>query len=245
MHILLILIMSVAFLAPQHAYAKKKDHALSVDASYDEIIMPELFSESVLIDNDEEQPIEPNIAEVKYRHLPEINGISERIDRLIQGIKVDIPPEYDHYGHEIRRHMVGVGNMKIFEDEEYLIEQIKHTRKAKVIAKFWKKHLDNEMKELSEIVENDDRVSFANRTAFKQNKLTTRTFLISLTGWIDTNEAFLMEIFNNKPETYEVMYPEIIIKPSKERLAFYNKLTAKQFRLKEITKYRSFSMMVY
>ncbi len=245
MHILLYLALSLAFLMPQHLYARDNNLALNVDAGYDHVVMPELFSTSVLIDDDENPPIEPNIVEVKFLKLPGINGDTERVDRLIQGIKKDMPPEYDHYGHEIRRYMAGVGNIKIFKDEEYLIQQIKNVRKAEVIADFWGKHLNNEISELEKIINDNKNTTFSVRTAFKQNKVTAKTFLISLKGWIDKNKIFLMGVLNNDPEIYEILYPEIIIKSSQDRLDLYNNLTARQIKLKEIKAYQPFAMMVY
>ncbi len=245
MRILFYFLVSVAVLAPHNLYAQHSSRTLSADSDYDKVVMPDLFSESVLVDDGETPPIEPNIIEVKFLKMPDIRGNSERVDRLIQGIKKDIPPEYDHYGHEIRRHMAGVGNLKIFEDEEYLIQQIKNVRKAGVIADFWKRHLKSEVKELENIVGNNENTSFADRTAFKQNKIASKTFIISLEAWIKANEKFLMTIYNSPPDMYEVLYPEITIKSSKIKLKFYNNFKAKQIKLKEIRAYQSFAMMVY
>ncbi len=243
---LLSLFLALIFILPQNIYANEdKEEKLKVDAGYGHVVMPELFSNSVLIDDDEEPPVEPNIIKVKFLKLPEISGIKERVDRLVQGIDIDLPPEYDHYGYEIRRYMASVGNLKIFEDDDFLIEQIKNTRKAKVIAEYWKKHINEEIKELDKIVLEDDNISFSVRTAFKQNKVTTRAFLISLEAWIEKNEDFLMVILENPSSMYEVLYPEIIIKDDKLRNDFFNKLNVKQVKLKEIREYQPFAMMVY
>ncbi len=245
MRILFYFLMSAAFVMPNDLYAQNKSQRINADSSYDKVVMPEIFSSSVLIDDDEKQPIEPNVAKVKFLGMPDVRGKQERVDRLIQGIKKDLPPEYDHYGYEIRRYMARVGNLKIFEDEEYLKQQIKNVKKAKIIANFWKELLENEVKAIGDIVENDESVTFAVRTAFKQNKLTTRTFMISLHSWIDANETFLLHIFNSPPNTYEILYPEVIIKEANLRLDFYNKLNARQIKLKEIRSYQLFAMMVY
>ncbi len=241
MHILFYLLIALVVAIPQDSRATQ---TFDSNSSYGKVVMPQLFSTSVLI-GDEEMPIEPNIYEVKFMQLPAFNGLGDRVDGLIQGIKKDLPPEYDHYGHEIRRYMTAIGNVKIFTDDDFLITQIRNVRKAQVISNFWKKHLDKEIKEIDVIMEEDNGVPFAVRTAFKQNKITTITFLISLKAWIDANERVLINIFDNGPEIYEVLYPEILIKASQERLDFYNNVTARQIKLKEIRGYHPFAMMVY
>src|SRR4051812_43914435 len=48
-------------------------------------------------------PIEPNFIPVKFLKTTPPKTLQERIDRLVEGIKIDTPPEYDYYGYEIRR----------------------------------------------------------------------------------------------------------------------------------------------
>ena len=242
--ILYLAVISTIFL-PQNTYAQLKSELLSADSGYERVVMPELFSTSILIDDNDEPPTEPNIAKVKFLRLPALNATSERVGRLIQGIKKDIPPEYDHYGHEIRRYMKGVGNIKIFEDEEYLIKQIKNVNKAQIIADYWQKHLDDEVAKISKIMEDPDSVSFAVRTAFKQNKITTVIFISSLKAWLEANRNVLMTILKDKSDSYEVYYPEIIITSAILKTELYNSLVIRQNKLIEIRDYQLFSMMVY
>lgn len=223
------------------SYAKMAK--ITGDSGYAPVFMPELFSTSVVIGASEVQPLEPNIGEVDFQALPDLTNITERIDRLIHGITKDIAPEYDYYGYEIRRYMAHVGNVDIFESDENLVEKIKNVRKASVIAEYWKDHLESEIKEIEGILEKDKSTPFSDRTAFKQNKLTVRTFLIVLHGWLDTNERFLMHIYEN-PFVYQVFYPEVIIS-GKSRIEFYNAFLLKQAKLKDLKNYTIFAMMVY
>lgn len=213
------------------------------DTGYEEVFMPELHANSVIIDDDDEWPNEPNLAKVQFKKIPPLSGLGERIDRLVHGIKKDIAPEYDHYGYEIRRYMSTVGNKKIYSDSDFLIEQIKNVRKANVIADYWRKALEEEMDALKEIVENNNTISFSERTTYKQNKVAVRTFLIILRSWLAANEGFLMTILED-PNVYDINYPEIIIS-DKSRIDFYNKLNLKRAKLKDIRQYQSFAMMVY
>lgn len=226
-----------------HAARNMFEVETDADSGYEEVFLPKLFPSSVVIDDDDAWPDEPNLGQVTFLKLPPLSGLSERVDRLIQGVTKDIAPEFDHYGYEIRRYMATVGNKDIYEDREYLFEQLKNVRKASVIADYWKKALEEEMVAIEKIVDEDPSVSFADRTAFKQNSITVKTFLIVLRGWLDSNERFLVHVLEN-PNVYEIFYPEIVIN-AKSRVDFYNRFNLKQAKLKDIKEYMPFAMMVY
>ena len=235
---LLIIISVVAILIPQNLYARNNV------TSGTEIVMPELRSTSVMIDDDDEMPIEPNIGVVTYKKRKPLTSMKERVDRLVQGVNKNIPPEFDHYGYEIRRYMSRAGNLEIFENEEYLKDQIRNVRKAAIIFKYWKKYLESEVLEIEKLIDNDETISPVIRTVFKQNKTTLKTFIVSLKSWIDSNERLLLHVYNN-PEFFEVYYPEIIIISPQDNVKFYNLSVIKQTKLKDIRAYRPFNMMVH
>lgn len=231
-----------------HFSAHAQGEVHESEAGYDPVVMPKRMGTVIVIDNDEEQPKEPTLAEVKFLKLPPQNSIKEKADRLIWGIRKGIRPEYDHYGHEIRRYMAGTFNVKIFEDEEYLVEQINNTRKAKIIATYWGAQIEEKITDIENEIDmaakEGKNVEFASKTAFKQNKLTSRKFIISLRAWIDANERLLMLIYEN-PNQYSIQYPEINIVTSDVRSDAYNLILVKQTKLKEIRNYKTFEMMVY
>ncbi|PCJ98579.1 MAG: hypothetical protein COA45_07630 [Zetaproteobacteria bacterium] len=238
MHILLSIFVIMTLLLPQNSQARDLETG-SVD-----VIMPELRSTSVVIDDNDERPVEPNIGEIFYKKRLPLTSMKERVDRLIHGIKKGVPPEFDHYGYEIRRYMSRIGSMEIFENEEYLKDQIRNVRKSAIIYDYWKKGLEQEVLDIEALLDEDDTISPGVRTAFKQNRITVRTFLISLKSWIDSNERLLLHVFNH-PGIYEIYYPEIIIASPQANLEFYNNTVIKQTKLKEIRVYRPFNMMVY
>lgn len=216
----------------------------TTQSGYEGVVEPKLTNTSVIVDDDERPPLEPNIAPTRFLKYPPVISLRERVDRLVYGISTDISPEYDHYGYEIRRYMSTVGNLKIFEDPEYLTEQIKNARKASVIAEYWKKSISKDIQEIQEIMDTDSSVDLRVRTAFKQNKVTAQTFLISLKSWIDANERVLLVVHKNS-NIYEVEYPEILIVIPATRIEFYNLYATKQAKLKDIQQYQPFALMVY
>lgn len=238
MPILLSILAIMVLFLPQNSHARK------VITSGADVVMPELLSTSVIIDDDDTRPVDPNMGAVDYKKRLPLTSMKERVDRLIQGVQKGIPPEFDHYGYEIRRYMAHVGNLEVFEDEEYLKDQIRNTRKAEIIYNYWKKAIEQETTAIEEIIDADDSIPSAVRTAFKQNKVTVRTFLVSLKSWISSNERILLHIFNN-PDIFEVYYPEIIIASPQANVEFYNLSVIRQTKLKEIRAYHPFSMMVF
>jgi len=226
------------------ALAEYKVPDIAHDSSYEKVYIPVMTSTSVMIDNDEKMPQEPNIGKAKFFKYPALTSVSERIDRLLHGIEIYIRPEYDQFGHEIRRYMAHVGNGKIYEDPDFLLKQYRNTKKARVIMKFWKKHLEEEIDQIETILEGDAVVPLSARTAFRQNKTTVRSFIISLNSWIDSNEQILYTIAKDQ-ELYVLEYPEVIVINYKERIAFHNLLSVRAAKLKDIRRYSAFDLMVY
>lgn len=226
------------------AVATAKRKVITTDKQgYDAIFQPELKELAVTIDNDDLPPNEPNLVPIKFLQDKPPKGITERIQRLTLGISTDTPPEYDVFGYEIRRYMASIGNAKIYYDDAFLIEQLKNVKKARIIASFWQKHIQKEIDEIEEIIEDKDSSSSV-RTAIKQARLETRSFMIDLQGWIDSNERLLKHIMDIQGYI-QFEYPEVIFIRPNERVEFFNLFQARQFKLKKIREYQSFALMVY
>ncbi len=82
-----------------------------------EVFLPEINGTGVVLDSDDIPPQEPNIVVAKFLKIEPPQNLTERVARLAHGITVDMPPDYDYYGYEIRRYMQGVGNLKIYTDD--------------------------------------------------------------------------------------------------------------------------------
>jgi len=238
------LVAGIVSVSSQDSYARNKEYDSYAVTSYEAVYMPELTSTSVVLDDDNDQPQEPNIGETTYLKLPPVSSIGERVDRLLYGVQTAVTPEHDMYGYEIRRYMAHVGNMQIYEDQEFLLEQYRNARKAEVIAEYWAKYIDQEISEIEDVMDKDDGVPLAVRTTFRQNKVTVTAFLIIVKGWVHANRLLLEKIGEN-PELYHARYPEILIVQPEVRTDFYHLVAARQAKLKEIQNYESFAMMVY
>ncbi len=240
---ILIYILTILFLFASQGTSYAIDD-VSLDSAYEDIIMPDLFASSVVVDTNDRPPTEPVIVKVNFKKIPILTSLDERVDRLVHGVAEDIPPEFDHYGYEIRRYMAHIGNVEIFKDKEYLVEQIRNVKKAQVIFEYWERHLEQEIKDMTIIINDNMDVSPVIRTSFKQNVTTVRTFLISIKLWIGANDSLLMFVYNNY-DNFDLEYPEIYLSDTQVILEFYNLITARQTRLKDIVPYRTYAMMVF
>ncbi len=228
-----------------YAQGKKKPKKVyTINSGYDRVVMPTLKSTSVIIDDDEIVPLEPNMGEVKFLEPPASNSLSERVNRMMQSITLDTRPEYDHYGYEVRRYMSRIGNIRGFSDRAYLFEQIKNVKNAKIVATYWARYLNAETTSIESLIENNHSVSPSVRSQFKKNDSVIKSFMIDLNAWIDTNEKLLTYIYKTMA-SYEVHYPEIIITTPEDRIEFYNLQATRQTKLVEIQEYTPFAMMVY
>lgn len=237
------LILIVAF--PFSTLAKRNQmERPTFNTSYEDVFMPKLGSNSIFVDEDEIPPNAPILAKARFVKLPEVQDIQNRVKRVVEGVTEVIPPKYDHYGYEIRRYMQSVGDARIYEDEEFLKEQIVNVRRAKVIADFWKQHLENELQSLKAELDQEPEKYLSTKTMLKRHEAEIQRFVVVLNGWITLNEKILLLIFK-EPDYYSVIYPEVIISSAQDKVAMYNLMNAKQTRLKDLRLYQPFEMMAY
>ena len=213
------------------------------DSSYEEVFSPVMTSTSIIIDDDNDFAVEPNISNIKFYRYPVLTSLEERIDRLLHGIETYIRPEQDQYGHEIRRYMAHVGDMRIYNDSEFLLKQYRNVKKAKVIVEFWNKYLEKELIDIDNLINDEDsNASLSERSSFRQNKNIVRTFAMSLKLWVESNEHLLHKIGENQ-EIYHVRYPEIIVINPKNRIEIYNLISIRAAKLRDIQVYSPFALM--
>ena len=233
----------VALLIPTHSNAQIKDPLEKVD-DHLKVFMPKLSPGSIIIGASTTPPTEPNLLKTKFLRIPDAKSIGARIERLLHGIRTDTPPEYDHYGYEIRRYMSKIGNVKIFEDEEFLIKQIINVRKARVIIEYWQAANHKEIREIQALVDKMPNAPSIIKSSLRKNKAESRSFMADAQRWVDSNERYLQRVYDLF-EYLDLYYPELVFLRVHERVGFFNLLTTKQSTLKRIKEYEPFSHMVY
>lgn len=190
-----------------------------------------------------ELPVEPQFKQVRFLQEDPPKTLSERIDRLIYGIKIDIPPEYDHYGYEIRRYMKGILNPNDLNDSLHIPEMLQNARTARIILEHWKKKLTDEAK----IIQAELDKSSSNHgliTAYKYNQGVINSFIPVIYIWIDNNIEFL-EYIQEIGGEYYVSYPFYEVPNPNFRDKLKTLYEKRENGLKEIITYSPFSMMIY
>ena len=188
-------------------------------------------------------PVEPNFALVKFLKTTPPKTLQERIDRLVEGIKIDIPPEYDYYGYEIRRYMAHVGTGQVYMDSKTLADEQLNVKKAHIIFRFWQDYLTNEMKEIAAQIEKDKAPSNI-RDAFKYNSGIVAAFEIECRAWLDNNEALLNFLAEDK-DAYSFQDPKITFDAYGDEASFVSIFFAREKSRAQINKYHSFAGMIF
>jgi hypothetical protein len=194
-------------------------------------------------DMDLEQPIEPHFKQVKFINQPPPKTLSERVDRLIHGIKIDIPPQYDHYGYEIRRYMKSILTPHDLHNSLILPEKIKNAKTARVILEYWKKSLNEEMSQIEVELEKGSTTPTL-RTTYRYNAGIVNAFIADAYLWIDKNIEFLEFLRENSGEFY-VNYPFYDVPERSVRTKFTELYKKREEGLNHIIVYSPFRAMIY
>lgn len=189
-------------------------------------------------------PKEPVFEKVTYLKIDPPGNLTERIDRLLHGIRVDIPPEYDHYGYEIRRYMAGVAGPQILGSPENIEAQIKNIANAKIVARYWREAMMAEIDEIEKQINAED-ASSSTRTIFKFNRGIVQAFFIELESWLNVNRSGLEALIKIGSDRYTYKDPVLSFK-DRDDLTYYASLhQTREKALKQIRKYTPFRMMIY
>ena len=196
------------------------------------------------MDKTEEPPTEPYLKQVKFLKQNPPKTLGERVDRLIHGIYIDIPPEYDHYGYEIRRNMKSILTPSDLNDSLLVPGKIENAKKARIILDYWRKELDKELKEIEVLLEEDKNTSSKVKTTYRYNKRVVMEFNPVLYNWVDKNIKFLELVMESNGEFY-VKYPFYDVPSMQMREKFQELYDERQDALKKVRKYSPFRAMIY
>ncbi len=188
-------------------------------------------------------PVEPHIPPVKFRKQEPPVNLNERVERLLHGIKIDISPEYDHYGYELRRYMAHVSGPEVFNNAEKIKEELSNVRKAEIILQYWRQDVMRESGEIAKLIE-EKNAPTKTRTSFKYNSGTALAFLSECHTWILKNRDML-EFLQEKQGTYTFDGERFNFGNGKHREEFAGKFLATLQARKYINEYVPFAGMVY
>lgn len=188
-------------------------------------------------------PTEPPFKKIKFLKQDEPRFIQEQVERLLHGVTIDIPPEYDYYGYEIRRYMRSILTPNELQDSLKLRESVNNAKRARIIMNYWQRHLNREIVRLNEEMETGD-VPSRIRSTFRYNEGRVINFIPEIYSWIDRNIDFLEFLQENQGQ-YFVRYPLYQIPDFELRKEFKRLYDARENARKRVIKYSPFRMMIY
>lgn len=188
-------------------------------------------------------PVEPNLPKVKYIKQDPPRNLRERVDRLLEGIKTDIPPEYDHYGYELRRYMAHVAAPDAFANRDRLKAEATNVKNANIVFTYWRTEMLKEMKAIEKEIETQNAPSSV-RTTFNFNQGVVQAFMVECQAWIQKNKEML-EFLEEAEGQYTFETPDFKFDNFAALSRFSALYKASEEARKYINEYVPFSQMVY
>ena len=185
----------------------------------------------------------PGLPKVTFLQLDPPRTLDERIDRLVQGIAVDIPPEYDQYGYELRRYMATILHPQIFTNQKRLQEEAQNVKNAGIVLRYWKKALRAEIEAIEAEIDKGN-VPSSTRSSFNYKKGIVTAFLVESQVWVDNNQKLLDFLLAN-PRGYSYEAPWLTFHNSEDKKTFIALFRAREEAHAHMVEYVPFAMMVY
>lgn len=189
-------------------------------------------------------PVEPVVPKVQFYEYDSPQHIQGRIESLVHGIKITLPPEYDHYGYEIRRFMRSVGRMEIYNNRYAIEDELVNIEKAWVVFRYWREALIAEMEALDAAIKADATTSSKIKTIFKVNEAIVKAFIIEMQAWLNTNQEFLEFLADNRRE-YTFERGRFAFRSTPAARRFMALFGARERAKRQIREYDPFGTVVY
>lgn len=187
---------------------------------------------------------EPTFKPVKFLKLDPPITLRERVERLTHGMVVDLPPEYDYYGHDIRRFMAKVGNPAVLDNPKNIKGQLQNIKVAQKISADWQAAHFKETKEIERIID-ETNASSSIRSLYKTQKGAAEAFFIELNSWIKNNRDSLAYLLEIGPKAYQYQEGKFRFRGQTE-FKKYDALHDSRLRaLEQMHGYTPFRLMVY
>jgi hypothetical protein len=188
-------------------------------------------------------PPEPEYPEIQYLKLEEPRTLKEKIEYMVNGITVDVPPEYDHYGYELRRYMARAGNPEIYASPARRAQELQNVKNAKIILSYWMNELAKQSGEIAETIEEENSSSDI-RSSYKYNGGVVSAFNAEIQNWLNTHEE-LLTFLQQREQKYLFQDSYVRFLKYEDRDVFAKIFKARVAALDEINDYSPFAGMVY
>jgi hypothetical protein len=188
-------------------------------------------------------PAEPAIPEVTFYEFEKPDHLQGLAESLVHGVTIGLPPEYDHYGYELRRYMKSVGNFEVYKNRAALERELLNIKKSLVVFKYWREKLNEDMAGVEKRLETENASSQV-RTTYKLNAGILRAFMIEGQSWINANQAML-EFLKSRQSQYLFEDGQLKFVTAGDRRKFLSLYDARERARNQIHQYDPFRIMVY
>lgn len=189
-------------------------------------------------------PVEPTVPKIEFYKYDRPEHLQGRIESLLHGIKITLPPEYDHYGYEIRRYMKSVGNISIYQNRYAIETAIVDVEKAWVVFRYWREALLAEIEQLEVDLQKDPNASSKVKTLYNVNKIIVTAFIVEMQSWINSNDDLLKFLADNR-KFYTFEQGRFLFKRREHAKRLVALFAAREKAKREMRKYFPFGAIVY
>ncbi len=147
------------------------------------------------------QTQEPSFPEIQFFALDPPKTMQQRVQSVLYGITIDLPPQYDHYGYDIRRYMTSVGSAEVLDNHERIAEELQKVEHAQKILEAWKQKNVELVAQVQQEVEQED-VDPVLKQDFNLNRSKAAAFFIDAKIWLDNHRKMLEQLSHLRGEYY-------------------------------------------
>lgn len=190
-------------------------------------------------------PIAPTLPKVTFYEFDRPTHIEGRVERLIHGIEITLPSEYDHYGYELRRYMNKIGRVDIYTNREAMEGELLNIQKAGIVFRHWREELLREIDELEAAIKVQGQgVSSKVKAKFNLNKTIVNGFVIEAQAWLAHNRRFLEFLADNRKQ-YAFENGRFLFLTNMHARQFLDLFQARAQARQQIVRYDPFGTAVY
>ena len=247
--LMLYMCVAVFFTVPAHAQMGNEEFdrdipLLRLWAQYNPYNFPRDLKDARAAVKNYTGPVEPKVPKVTFYEYDTPQHLQGRIDGLLHGIKITLPPEYDHYGYEVRRFMNSVGRIEIYSNRYAIEDELVNIEKAWVVFRYWREALLAEMDAIDAGIKADPTAGSKVKTMFNVNQAVVKAFIIEMQAWLNANQSLLTFLADNR-KLYAFEQGSFVFKSSQVANQFVGLFDARERAKLEMREYDPFGKIVY
>ncbi len=181
--------------------------------------------------------------EIEHVDAAPPRSLQVRVDNMVSGILLDIPPEYDRYGYEIRRFMARIEDPEVYVDADRRLEELGNIAQAQMTLRAWQGAMGEERITIDGLIEERGATSSVYRS-LKYNQSVIDAFLVELKAWLDYNQA-LLELLHESSHEYAFANDSIAFEDPQLGRMFLELYMARNKATQRMRKYPLFREVMY